>query len=120
MKRVLNLGKLSRIVEGDPNEVTNDEILVIRDNNNEDRISDIQVRLNGKLTSVLTEKFSFAVFPTPSDATVLINGSTTNPTVVDKNSKVTWSVAKTGYVTQSGTDVAENNIRKNIVLVAYP
>lgn len=31
MKRVLNLGKLSRLVEGDPNEVTNDEILVIRD-----------------------------------------------------------------------------------------
>lgn len=31
MKRVLNLGKLSRIVEGDPNEVTVNEIPVIED-----------------------------------------------------------------------------------------
>lgn len=31
MKRVLNLGSLSRIVEGDPNEITDDEILVIKD-----------------------------------------------------------------------------------------
>ena len=29
MKRVLNLGSLSRIVEGDPNEITNNEILII-------------------------------------------------------------------------------------------
>ena len=28
MKRTLNLGSLSRIVEGDPNEITDDEILV--------------------------------------------------------------------------------------------
>lgn len=31
MKRTLNLGSLSRIVEGDPNEVTVNEILVIKD-----------------------------------------------------------------------------------------
>lgn len=31
MKRTLNLGSLSRIVEGDPNEITDDEILVIKD-----------------------------------------------------------------------------------------
>lgn len=42
MKRVLNLGKLSRLVEGDPNEVTNDEILVIRDPNNPEMILDVQ------------------------------------------------------------------------------
>ena len=42
MKRVLNLGSLSRIVEGDPNEVTDDEMLVIRDKIVEGKIIDIQ------------------------------------------------------------------------------
>lgn len=46
MKRALNLGTLSRIVEGDPNEVTNNEILVIRDNLS-GKIEDIQVRGTG-------------------------------------------------------------------------
>lgn len=53
MKRVLNLGKFSRLVEGDPNEVTNDEILVIRDPNNPEMILDVQKRINGVLTSII-------------------------------------------------------------------
>lgn len=40
MKRVLNLGKLSRLVEGDPN--------------NPEMILDVQKRINGVLTSIIS------------------------------------------------------------------
>lgn len=56
MKRVLNLGSLSRIVEGDPNEITDDEILVIKDKIIEGKIIDIQKRVDGKLVSLITER----------------------------------------------------------------
>lgn len=54
MKRTLNLGSLSRIVEGDPNEITDDEILVIKDKIIEGKIIDIQIRgTGGEMESLL-------------------------------------------------------------------
>lgn len=97
MKRVLNLGSLSRIVEGDPNEITDDEILVIKDKIIEGKIIDIQKRV---------------------DAVVVINGSTTKSIRAAKWHTVTWSVSKIGYVTQSGSDVISGDVLKNITLVA--
>ena len=41
MKGVLNLGSLSRIVEGDPNLIAEGQILVIRDSSAVDRIADV-------------------------------------------------------------------------------
>lgn len=53
MKRVINLGSLSRIVEGDPNEVTVNEILVIKDEAT-GKIKDIQRRgTGGEMESLL-------------------------------------------------------------------
>lgn len=117
MKRILNLGSLSRIVEGDPNEVTDDEILVIRDKIVEGKIIDIQMRVNGKLTSLITEKYTYTINPTPADATVIINGSNTKTIRAAKGHTVTWSVSKTGYTPQSGSDLITGDVNKNVTLV---
>lgn len=120
MKRVLNLGSLSRIVEGDPNEITDDEILVIKDKIIEGKIIDIQKRVDGKLVSLITEKYTYTINPTPADAIVVINGSTTKSIRAAKGHTVTWSVSKTGSVTQSGSDVISGDVLKNVTLVTNP
>ena len=118
MKRVINLGSLSRIVEGDPNEITDDEILVIKDKIIEGKIIDIQKRVDGKLVSLITEKYTYTINPTPADAIVVINGSATNSIRAAKGHTVTWSVSKIGYVTQSGSDIISGDVSKDITLIA--
>lgn len=123
MKRVLNLGKLSRLVEGDPNEVTNDEILVITDPNNPEMILDVQKRINGVLTSIISPdetEVTFAINPVPDGATVTINGQATKSVTVKKGTAITYSVANIGYQTENGTDVACSNITRKIVLQLNP
>lgn len=123
MKRVLNLGKLSRLVEGDPNEVTNDEILVIRDPDNPEMILDVQKRINGVLTSIISPdetEVTFAINPVPDGATVTINGQATKSVTVKKGTAITYSVANIGYQTENGTDVACSNITRKIVLQLNP
>lgn len=123
MKRVLNLGKLSRLVEGDPNEVTNDEILVIRDPNNPEMILDVQKRINGVLTSIISPdetEVTFAINPVPAGATVTINSQTTKSVTVKKGTAITYSVANAGYQTENGTDVACSDITRKIVLQLNP
>lgn len=118
MKRTLNPGSLSRIVEGDPNEMTDDEILVIKDKIIEGKIIDIQKRVDGKSVSLVTEKYTYTVNPAPADAIVVINGSTARSAA--KGHTVTWSVSKTGFVTQSGSDIISGDVLKNVTLVANP
>lgn len=123
MKRVLNLGKFSKLVEGDPNEVTNDEILVIRDPNNPEMILDVQKRINGVLTSIISPdetEVIFGINPVPPGAMVTINGQTTRAVVVKKGTAITYSVVETGYQTENGTDVACSNITRKIVLQPNP
>ena len=84
------------VFEGDPNLIAEGQILVIRDASVE---GDIQQRVNSKLVSIITDKFTFAINPTPADATVVINGSTTKSIRAAKGHTVTWSVSKTGFVT---------------------
>lgn len=117
MKRTLDLGSLSRIVEGDPNEMTDDEILVIKDKIIEGKIIDIQRRVDGKLVSLVTEKYTYTINPAPADAIVVINGSTTKSIRAAKGHTVTWSVSKAGFVTQSGSEVISGDVSKNITLV---
>lgn len=116
MKRVLNLGNLPRIVEGDPNEITDDEILVIKDKVTEGKIFDIQKRVNGKLVSLIAEKYTFTINPTPADATVVINGSTTKSIRASKGQTVTWSVSRTGYVPEFGSNVIFDDVSKTVTL----
>lgn len=118
MKRALNLGSLSRIVEGDPNEITDNEILVIRDNLS-GKIEDIQVRgTGGILESVLVERVAFTIKPTPTDATVTVNNANRSTVVVAKGSTVSWSVSKTGYTPQSGSQVVSADTVKDVTLVS--
>lgn len=105
------------VFEGDPNLIAEGQILVIRDASVEGRIIDIQQRVNSKLVSIITDKFTFAINPTPADATVVINGSTTKSIRAAKGHTVTWSVSKTGFVTQSGSEVISGDVLKNITLV---
>lgn len=105
------------VFEGDPNLIAEGQILVIRDASVEGKIIDIQQRVNSKLISIITDKFTFAINPTPADATVVINGSTTKSIRAAKGHTVTWSVSKTGFVTQSGSEVISGDVLKNITLV---
>ena len=70
------------------------------------------------LKPVVTEKYT--INPTPADAIVVINGSTTKSIRAAKGHTVTWSVSKTGYVTQSGSDIISGDVLKNVTLVANP
>jgi hypothetical protein len=108
------------VFEGDPNLIAEGQILVIRDNIVEGKIIDIQQRINSKLVSIITEKYSFTINPTPADATVIINGSATNNIRAGKGHNVTWSVSKDGYVTQKGSEVVNGDVTKNITLVENP
>ena len=105
------------VFEGDPNLIAEGQILVIRDASVEGKIIDIQQRVNSKLVSIITDKFTFAINPTPADSTVVINGSTTKSIRAAKGHTVTWSVSKTGFVTQSGSEVISGDVLKNITLV---
>lgn len=105
------------VFEGDPNLIAEGQILVIRDAGVEGKIIDIQQRVNSKLVSIITDKFTFVINPTPADATVVINGSTTKSIRAAKGHTVTWSVSKTGFVTQSGSEVISGDVSKNITLV---
>ena len=67
-----------------------------------------------------TEPVTFIINPTPSDATVKINNVVQNSVEVEKGSTVTWSVVKTGYVTQSGEEVVNEDTTKTITLVEEP
>ena len=63
-----------------------------------------------------SKKVMFTINATPSDATVTLNGQTTNSITVDYGTTVNWSVSKSGYTTQSGNEVVTSDIAKNIVL----
>lgn len=49
-----------------------------------------------------TIKYTFAITSTPEDAVVMINGIARKTVTAGANSRIEWSVSKTGYATQSG------------------
>ena len=70
------------------------------------------------LTVVLeVQKVTFAITPTPDDATVLINGTAQTSVSVDYGSEVSWEVSKTGYTTRNGTEVVNKDTTIAIELV---
>lgn len=63
------------------------------------------------------------VTPTPSDATVKLDGDTVKSKRVNVGETVSYEVPKTGYVTQSGTintsvSDAGKTVNKNVTLVS--
>ena len=70
------------------------------------------------LTVVLeVQKVTFAITPTPNDATVLINGTAQTSVSVDYGSEVSWEVSKLGYTTRNGTEVVNKDTTIAIELV---
>ena len=63
---------------------------------------------------------TITINPTPSDAIVVINGKTRTTAQVLKGGTVTWSVSKSGYVTQTGTaTITEDTTNAVTLLAAY-
>lgn len=69
-------------------------------------------------TVTLVQNFTFTINPTPSNATVTINGATRKTITAAKGTAITWSVSASGYVTQSGSLTLTANTTKNITLVS--
>lgn len=63
--------------------------------------------------------YTFTVVPTPSDATVTINGVVGNSFTARSGTSINWSVAKTGYSTKSGTYDLSSNRTINVTIVNY-
>ena len=64
------------------------------------------------------EKYTFAINPTPSSATVTLNGSQTNSIEVSDGTTVNWTVEAQGYGSQSGTYTVTDDYTMNITLGA--
>lgn len=75
---------------------------------------------NTTLNIVLEEKKPvFTINPTPSTATVIIDGEERTSIEVDPGTRVEWSVSASGYASQSGVQLIETeNVTKNITLVS--
>jgi len=69
-------------------------------------------------------KFTFTINPTPNDATVSLSGTggiqTGNSILVPYNTTVSYTVSKSGYISQSGTYKVVSNSSKNISLQLSP
>ena len=63
-----------------------------------------------------TKQFTFTINPTPSDATVTLNGQNRNSITVNAGASISWTVFKLGYVTQSGHLVLTEDRTLDIVL----
>lgn len=57
------------------------------------------------MVSLITDKVTFAITPTPTDASVSINGVVGTSIKTYKGATVNWVVSKSGYKTQRGTEV---------------
>ena len=63
-----------------------------------------------------SEYFVLGINPTPADAIVTINGKETKSISVKQGEEVEWKVEKTGYVTQGGKHIADNDGIYDIIL----
>ncbi len=63
--------------------------------------------------------YSFCINATPADAVVKINGFTQSCIEAQEDDIITWSVAKEGYITESGTYTVTGNYILNIDLEEY-
>lgn len=74
-------------------------------------VEDVTINVELELQS-----YTFTINPTPSNATVKLNGQTTKTLTVVHGTTVNWEVSASGYITQSGTVTVTSNSTKNVVL----
>ena len=70
-----------------------------------------------KNITLVINQYTYTIAATPNDATVIINGSERSSLTADYGTEITWSVAKTGYVSQSGTHTLTADYTNTVVLV---
>ena len=51
--------------------------------------------------TLVADKMTFTITPTPSDSIVVTNGKTVSTVTVDYNTPIEWSVSRVGYVSQN-------------------
>ena len=61
-------------------------------------------------------KYTFTIMPTPSDATVTINGENRTTISVNKGEEVSWKVEGTNYISQEGNQIINDDISLDIIL----
>ena len=59
---------------------------------------------------------NLTINPTPSDATVTINGNNVNSVTVASGTSISWSVSADGYTAQSGSLTLTDDTTKDVVL----
>lgn len=62
------------------------------------------------------QQVTFSINPTPTDAIVEINNVVQNSITVNPGTNVSWKVSKTGYITQQGSEVVNENKTIEVVL----
>ena len=67
--------------------------------------------------TLVKEQYTFSIVATPADATVTINGEVRSSITADFETVITWSVAREGYTSQSGTYVLVENHSETVSLV---
>lgn len=63
---------------------------MIGDSSAVDGIADVQQRINGNMVSLITDKVTFAITPTPTYASVSINGVVGTGIKTYKGATVNW------------------------------
>lgn len=67
--------------------------------------------------TLLPVQYTFTIDATPADATVTINGDEQTSLTANVNTEITWSVAKEGYTTQTGTHTLVADYTETVTLV---
>lgn len=71
--------------------------------------------LTGNTAIFLSRKATFEIsIPSPTLHTIMINGEEQDSALLPVGSSVTWSVSRTGYLTQSGTTVLSRNTTQEV------
>ena len=63
-------------------------------------------------------QYTFTINPTPADATVIIDGQIRSSISAPFGTNIPWSVARTGYASQSGVYTVIDDHTENVTLVA--
>lgn len=66
--------------------------------------------------TLVAQQYTLTISPDPIDADVVMNGQTRSSITVAYGTVVTWSVSKTGYVTQSGSTTVTQTSTQSVTL----
>lgn len=101
---------------------TNISYTINKDNYFMKTVTNRTVNQTETITETLSQKYTFTINPTPSDATITLSSNDPdsiiqgNSIIVHYGSYVDYTVSKTHYITQTGTQVITTNTTKAITL----